>query len=233
MNQPHPPIPEPQPTPSDEPRTQSILLPPSQRPAGQPGDPGPADRGPWSADQDPAPSYRPTGPMDFAPGATDRPAPPSGSSAAPRPPTGPSTSPGAPPAGTAGRRDRSPRTRLAGAGRSSTAVASLALGVLGLVLLEIGLSLDFGTQSLWHVVPTWSVFATVAAILVLLPAVAGLTGRLPHRTAWSIGAMGLVGVATAWVLVGLPLAASDRGFWLTAAVGASGAALWLAPGRTE
>jgi hypothetical protein len=45
--------------------------------------------------------------------------------------------------------------------------------------------------------------------------------------------VGLAGLTAAWVLVALPLAASDRGFWLTAAVAAAGAALWLAPGRTE
>jgi hypothetical protein len=47
------------------------------------------------------------------------------------------------------------------------------------------------------------------------------------------GAVGLVALATAWVLVGLPLAASDRGFWLTAAVAAAGGSLWFAPGRSE
>jgi hypothetical protein len=43
----------------------------------------------------------------------------------------------------------------------------------------------------------------------------------------------VAGIAVAWVLVALPLAASDRGFWLTAALAASGAALWSTPGRTE
>jgi hypothetical protein len=103
--------------------------------------------------------------------------------------------------------------------------------VLALVLLQVGLVPDHDTRSLWDVVPTWSAFATVATLLVLLPALAGLTGRLPTRTAWQVGAGGLAALAVTWVLVALPLAASDRGFWLTAAVVAAGAALWLAPGR--
>jgi hypothetical protein len=228
MSSTHPPIPEPQAhpdAPSDEPRTQSILLPPSQRPTEQPEDPAAAQ-----------PS-RATGPMDFVPGlgAAERPtAPPSGSTATHRPPTGPSTSPGSPrvdPAGSAPPRSRRPRPTSGG--RSRTVLVSLGLGVLALAVLELGLALDFGSQSLWNVVPTWSVFATVAALVVLLPAIAGLTGRLPHRTAWVAGAVGLVALATAWVLVGLPLAASDRGFWLTAAVAAAGGSLWFAPGRSE
>jgi hypothetical protein len=282
MSQPHPPIPEPQPHPdpapqsaaeADEPRTQSILLPPSQRQTGQSEEPPPADppvaetapewmpaepawpeqpspgqplRGQPTTGQfaqptyDPAAPTRATGPMDFVPGfAAERPpVAPSGSSAAPRPSPGPSTSPGSPSvspaaAPSAGGHRRSPLTALQRTGRGSTALASLGLGVLGLALLELGLALDFGNQSLWDVVPTWSAFATVAALVVLVPAVAALTGRLPGRTAWRAGVVGLAALTTAWVLVALPLAASDRGFWLTAAVAAAGAALWLAPGRTE
>jgi hypothetical protein len=291
MSQSHPPIPEPQPHPepqsapdADEPRTQSILLPPSQRQTGPSEEPAPADppvtepRAEWTPVAEPAPASpeqplpgqpptgqfaqpgyaqpaydqpaydqaaptRATGPLDFVPGfAAERPpAPPTGSSAPPRPSPGPSTTPGtpavpppvAPPAFPSAGHRRSPLTALRHTGRGSTAPLSLGLGVLGLVLLELGLVLDFGNQSLWDVVPTWSAFATVAALVVLVPAVAGLTGRLPGRTAWRAGAVGLTALAAAWVLVALPLAASDRGFWLTAAVAAAGAALWLAPGRAE
>jgi hypothetical protein len=292
MSQSHPPIPEPQPHPepqsapdADEPRTQSILLPPSQRQTGPSEEPAPADppvaesapadppvaepRAEWTPVAEPAPASpeqplpgqpptgqfaqpgyaqptydqaaptRATGPLDFVPGfAAERPpAPPTGSSAPPRPSPGPSTTPGTPavppPAFPSAGHRRSPLTALRHTGRGSTAPLSLGLGVLGLVLLELGLVLDFGNQSLWDVVPTWSAFATVAALVVLVPAVAGLTGRLPGRTAWRVGAVGLTALAAAWVLVALPLAASDRGFWLTAAVAAAGAALWLAPGRAE
>jgi hypothetical protein len=101
------------------------------------------------------------------------------------------------------------------------------------VLLELGLALDYGNKSLWEVVPAWSAFATVAALVVLVAPLAALTGRLPARRAWRAGAIGVAGLTVAWVLVALPLAASDRGFWLTAALAAAGAALWLTPGRTE
>ena len=249
MSQPHPPIPEPQPQlggPDDDPRTQSILLPPSQRQPEEPAPgqpfhgrpaPGPGEIPPGQFRQPPAdpfaqPGYDPatsqvTGPVDFVPGLQER---PNGSSAAPPPPApGRGTSPGAPSAPPR----RSPIGAVQRAGRSGPALLSLGLGVIALALLQVGLALDYGNQSLWEVVPTWSAFATVAALLVLAPAVAAMTGRLPARTAWHIGAVGAVGLAVAWVLVGLPLAASDRGFWLTAAVAAAGAALWLAPGRRE
>ncbi|MBB3677300.1 hypothetical protein FHX36_003035 [Modestobacter versicolor] len=268
MSSPHPPIPEPQPhTDGDDPRTQSILLPPSQRqetldpspaevpagepptqpapgwtPAAAPGQPLPGQPGPGAGQHeqptahqpgyyDPASSTQVTGPVDFVPGFTPEAA--HGSSAASPPPSpGPSTSVGMPATPPPGQR-RSPLAALQGAGRHGSALLPLGLGVLALVLLQVGLALDFGNQSLWEVVPTWSAFATLGALLVLVPAVAALTGRLPARTAWRAGAVGLAALAAAWVLVALPLAASDRGFWLTAAVAAAGAALWLAPGRDE
>ncbi|WP_138759884.1 hypothetical protein [Modestobacter altitudinis] len=110
---------------------------------------------------------------------------------------------------------------------------SLGLAVLAVLLLELGLALESGSPSLWDVVPTWSAFATVAALVVLVAPLGALTGRVPARTAWRTGAVGTAALAAFWVLVALPLAASDRGFWLTAAVAAAAAALWSAPGRTE
>ena len=55
--------------------------------------------------------------------------------------------------------------------------------------------------------------------------------RLRSSAVWRIAAGGLVGLAVFWVLVVLPVVASDRGFLLTAALGALGAALWVGPGR--
>jgi hypothetical protein len=279
---PHPPIPEPQPHPdpdppqvpeSDDPRTQSILLPPSQRQTEQnaepvqqsfhappaeplsparplPGQPvgpplqdavPPPDPASGAAPAGAAEPGRPTlstGPMDFVPGfAGDRPPGASGAGggahAAPPRSAGPTTHPGTAVGAPSASPRRSPLAVLQRAGRSGRALPALALAVLGLALLEVGLTLDYDTRSLWDVVPTWSAMATVAALIVLVPAVAGLTGRLPTRTAWRTGAAGVAALAVFWVLVALPLAASDRGFWLTAALACAGAALWLAPGRTE
>mgnify|MGYP004492281613 CR=1 FL=1 len=51
--------------------------------------------------------------------------------------------------------------------------------------------------------------------------------------AWKTAAGGLTGVAVFWVLVVLPRVDSDRGFVLTAAMAALGAALWIAPSRSR
>jgi hypothetical protein len=236
MSQPHPPIPEPQPhAAGDDPRTQSILLPPGQRPGDQRAEPAPAQAG-----YDPR-GVQVTGPVEFVPGfgAERAPAgpPPTPAGTATMPPRpgavpGPVTTPGEPPR-TPGDSRRSPLAAVRRAGRGGPALASLGLGVIALVLLELGLARDFGNRSLWDVVPTWSALATVATLLVLVPALARLTGRLPARTAWRVGAAGVAALAVVWVLVALPLAASDRGFWLTAALAAAAAALWTAPGRPE
>lgn len=238
MSQPHPPIPEPQPHAAvDDPRTQSILLPPGQRPGDQRPEPTQAQPGYDSR------GVQVTGPVEFVPGfgaeqaAAGPPPTPAGASTATMPPRpgavpGPVTTPGEPPR-TPGDSRRSPLATVRRAGRSGPALASLGLGVIAIVLLELGLARDFGNRSLWDVVPTWSTLATVAALLVLVPALARLTGRLPARTAWRVGAAGVATLAVVWVLVALPLAASDRGFWLTAALAAAAAALWTAPGRPE
>ncbi|MCU1607763.1 MAG: Integral rane transporter, partial [Modestobacter sp.] len=120
------------------------------------------------------------------------------------------------------------------AARHRTVFAGLALGVVGLVLLELGLARNFGNASLWSVVPTWSTFATVAAVVALVPLVARWVPSAPATgTAWRIGLGGAVGLAAFWVLIALPLVTSDRGFLLTAGTALAAAALWLAPGRAE
>ncbi|GAA4731450.1 hypothetical protein GCM10023328_08160 [Modestobacter marinus] len=221
---------------AEDPRTQSILLPPSQRQTVEPEQP---DAGRHGSHQPYQPSYDPprdgpgTGPVDVVPGFAPTPPPVPGPTTTPG--TAPGTSSGDGPAGRSS--SSSVRSRLAAArpsGRPATELVALLLGVLGLALLELGLSLDFIDQSLWDVVPTWSAFATVAALVALASPVAALAGRRGSvRTAWRIGAGGLVALAAFWVLVALPLVASDRGFWLTVALAATGAAVALAPGRPE
>ena len=58
-----------------------------------------------------------------------------------------------------------------------------------------------------------------------------MAARLRPDAAWKVAAGGLTGLAVFWVLVVLPRVDSDRGFVLTAALAALGAALWVAPGR--
>jgi hypothetical protein len=111
------------------------------------------------------------------------------------------------------------------------ALIGLGLVVLSAVLLEIGLLLDFGTESYWSLVPLWSAFASLCVLLALLAFAAFYPAGNRRRSgpAWRVAAAGLVGLAVFWLLVVLPTVATDRGFVLTAALGALGAALWVGP----
>jgi hypothetical protein len=126
-----------------------------------------------------------------------------------------------------------PGPRRVRAPRNRAAVLGLGLAVLSLALLEVGLSLDFGTESYWSAVTLWSAFATVCGVLGVLAFAVTIPPRSSFRSGavWRIAAAGLVGLAVFWILVVLPVVASDRGFLLTAALGALGAALWVGPGR--
>lgn len=189
----------------------------------------------------------PTGPVDFVPGlpGVGTPPPP------PPPPVGVTPAPDTAPAAAAamettvsapgptwpetlesgdGADDRPGRLR----GRRPRNLAALlgpALAVLAVVLLELGLSLDFGGRSYWSAVTLWAAFATACALLALVAFVAA-GDRLRSAPAWRVAAAGLVGVAVFWLLVVLPDVGSDRGFVLTAALGALGGALWVGPRRT-
>jgi hypothetical protein len=117
--------------------------------------------------------------------------------------------------------------------RNLAALLGPGLVVLAVVLLELGLSLDFGARSYWSAVTLWAAFATACALLALLAfaAVVASGDRLRSAPAWRVAAAGLAGVAVFWLLVVLPDVGSDRGFVLTAALGALGGALWVGPRR--
>jgi len=119
-----------------------------------------------------------------------------------------------------------------GALRDRSTVLGIALTVLSLVLLELGLTMRGEVaQSYWESIPLWSAFATVCALLGLgaFVAFAAARNRLRPDGLWRIAAAGLVGLAVFWLLVVLPVVATDRGFVLTAALGALGGALWVGP----
>ena len=103
------------------------------------------------------------------------------------------------------------------------------------MLLQLGLTLGFGEASLWSAVPLWSVFTTLATLLGALPYAGRIlpAARLRPDTAWKVAAGGLTGLAVFWVLVVLPRVDSDRGFVLTTALAALGAALWVASSRSR
>jgi hypothetical protein len=226
------------------PATVPPQAPPPEQPWPQPG--------PAAADPAPADPPHSTGPLDIVPGFSSPatpPVPPSAGSTAVPVASSPVHDEADDGAGTAGPGTRARAAgkafgaRLggglrsghhAGRGLDRTVLSGLGLGLAGLALLEFGLTLDPGNRSLWSAVPSWSAFATVAAVAALVPLVlALLPQRLPERTAWRVGAAGAAGVAAFWVLIVLPLVASDRGFLLTAAAALTAGAVWLAPGRRE
>jgi len=195
----------------------------------------------------------PTGPVDFVPGLSgvgtppppparpapvaDEPAPPAGGASRA---TGGRSWPATLESEVASanprrkRRVRSSGVHTSGGGalRDRSTVLGIALTVLSLVLLELGLTMRGEVaESYWETIPLWSAFATVCALLGLgaFVAFAAARNRLRPDGLWRIAAAGLVGLAVFWLLVVLPVVATDRGFVLTAALGALGGALWVGP----
>ncbi|MGY1733694.1 hypothetical protein ACI798_19475 [Geodermatophilus sp. SYSU D01045] len=160
---------------------------------------------------------QPTGPLDSLLGAPPVPPP-----TAALPQDAPAARPEKPARPRAPRRPRD-RAALVGAG----------LAGLGLVLLELGLALRLDGPPLWGQVPAWAAFATVCALLGGVAALSRLVPALRLRplTAERLALGGAAGLAVFWVLVVLPHADTDRGFLLTAALGAVALAAWLVPGR--
>jgi hypothetical protein len=170
---------------------------------------------------------QPTGPVDFVPGLPGAGTPPPPAADTPETPETARTprtprKPRTPRTSKAPRTPRTPEQRATG--------ISAGLGGLGVALLQMGLLGGFGAVAYWSTVTLWSAFATVAALIVLLPTAARRLGLRPDA-AWKVAAGGLTGTAVFWVLVVLPQVDSDRGFVLTAALAALGAALWVAPAR--
>ena len=118
----------------------------------------------------------------------------------------------------------------AGAGRRGPAALALgvpALAVLAVVVLELGLLLSFGGRSFWSAVPLWSAFATVVSVGGLVALGGHVRGG--RGGAWRVAAGAVSGLAVFWLLVVLPVAGTDRGFLLTAALGLLAAAAWFSP----
>ena len=183
---------------------------------------------------------QPTGPVDFVPGL-------------------PGTPPVPPPAAVRGTASRGPaRRRRArrrsvwpatldsddetgrpqkrrphrGARATGAALLGVGLAVLSLVLLEAGSGPRLRRGVLLVGRP-----AVVGVRHASAPSSGCWPSRSPTRRArglrssavWRIAAGGLVGLAVFWLLVVLPVVASDRGFLLTAALARLGAALWVGP----
>jgi hypothetical protein len=202
---PAPPAPEP---------AQASATTPGQAPVQSPA-PAPALDGPQE-----------TGPVDFVPGLPgDRRGAPEPAATGPEP-TGATTAGRSWPDTLEAEAPAKP-PRIRGLQDRAT-LLGVGLAVLALVLLELGLGLGFGGRSLWSLVPLWSAFATLAALLAL----AGFA-RAGAGVSWRIGAGALAGLAVFWLLVVLPHADTNRGFVLTAALAALGAGLWTGPARSR
>ena len=203
---------------------------------------------PAATSPSPVPTMQATGPVDFVPGLPGSHQPPhSGATAVGPAAPSPAYSPPPPPAQDPGPAAAWPDSLVTGPvpmperaeepvrrkapDRSSLIVLGLVLA--SLVLLETGLALRFGGESFWSDIPLWSAFATACTVLGLAAAAALLPGgrRISAGTAWRVAAGGLVGLAVFWVLVVLPVVATDRGFLLTAALACLGGALWAGPAR--
>lgn len=157
----------------------------------------------------------------------------------PPPVTGPTPLPGGatPPAAGTGMAQPSvappSRRRVSFGPRARAALTGVILVALSLLLAVLGLSYGFGGESLWSRTPLWSLLAIVAVVLGLLAFVPDAPGRsrLRPHSGWKIAAGGLVGFVVFWLVVVLRMAATDRGFVLTAALAALAAAVWIAPSR--
>jgi hypothetical protein len=180
----------------------------------------------------------PTGPVDFVPGLPGSGTPPPPPPVVPQPvppeqdePT-PTPKPSWPETlesdGATARRPGKTRLR---APRDRTALLALGLTVLSVGLLEVGLAMRDGDVSYWQRIPLWSAFATACTLLALVAFAASFPAgnRMRPRPAWRLAAAGLAGLAVFWLLVVLPVVDTDRGFVLTAALGALGGALWTGP----
>jgi hypothetical protein len=178
----------------------------------------------------------PTGPVDWMPLPPEPGAALPGAGSDPGAAPGTAAADGGPAASSAAARRRRVRLRLPAAParpRGGRGSAAAVLGLVALLLLELGLLVHQSGKTLWATVPLWAGFATAAAV-VGLTAVAGLRAAPAARDrAWGVGAGGLTGLAVFWLLVVLPTADTDRGFVLTAALACLGGCLWLTAGRSR
>lgn len=231
----------------EPPRTQEIPV--AQRAAGAtavhqlPPHPGATTPAPVQ----PVEAAVPTGPVDLVPGLGAPPPPqPVRPTPVPDDPPSPTAGPSPAPASRAGRTwpdtlesedagADGPRKRRVRAPRDLTLrdrgiLLGIGLAVLSLVLLQFGLTMN-SPESYWASIPLWSAFASVCALLGAgaFVASAAARDRLPSDALWRIAAAGLVGFAAFWLLVVLPVVATDRGFLLTAALAALAGSLWVGP----
>jgi len=109
-------------------------------------------------------------------------------------------------------------------------IAAGALALLGGAAALAGLFVPYDGPTFWASAQFWSGFAAFCALVQLAPLARPVFGWSAGR-AWSIEAAGVAGLLLFWVLIVLPVVATNSSFVVTAAVGAAAGGAWLAPGR--
>ncbi|HEY0696574.1 MAG TPA: hypothetical protein VGD43_02055 [Micromonospora sp.] len=102
--------------------------------------------------------------------------------------------------------------------------------VLCPVLVILGQSIPENDTMLWAEATAWAIFAALASVVQLAPALGRNTSRPPERT-WTIAAAATAALLVYWVLIVLPGVGSTVGFVLTLGVAAAVVGCWLSPGR--
>jgi hypothetical protein len=110
------------------------------------------------------------------------------------------------------------------------ATAVWALGLLSVILVVLGISLDENGQNAWHTVHAWGGLAIAGAVLTLAP-VAGRSLGLTAQRAFQVAVVGAAALVLYWVLFVLPSVGSNTSLLTTLGVAAGVVAVWLAPGR--
>jgi hypothetical protein len=105
-------------------------------------------------------------------------------------------------------------------------LASRMLALLGGVTAAIGLFVPYDGATFWSTAQFWTGFAAFCALVQLAPLARPVSGWSARR-AWSIGAAGVAGLLLFWVLIVLPVVATNSSFVVTAAVGAATGGAWL------
>jgi hypothetical protein len=108
--------------------------------------------------------------------------------------------------------------------------AGWVLGLLSVLLVVLGISLDEDGANAWHTVHAWGGLAIAGAVLTLAT-VAGRSVGLGPQRAFQAAVAGAAALVLYWVLFVLPSVGSNTSLLTTLGVAAGVIAVWVAPGR--
>jgi hypothetical protein len=110
--------------------------------------------------------------------------------------------------------------------------AILLLGLVSVLGVILGLSIDENGANAWQSVNAWGGVAVAGAIAVSAPALGRSIG-LGLQRAWQVAVCGAGALVLFWVLFTLPTVGSNTSLLTTIGVAAGVIAAWLAPGRAD